>query len=606
MPPICLPDSMVKKISLIACFAVCTFGLTYNIAGYSLLDPDEGRNAEVAREMWVTGDYVIPHLNGLPYLDKPILYFTAGATSMRFLGPTEFAARLPSLLFTVATVLLVAWFGTTAFGSGAGIVAAVATASTPFTLAYARVVIFDSALTFFIVAALVSFYMAVEMRMRGGRAEGRKGGREINGGTGATDPGCEDVDEDATAPATYRATAHEGWTAIAWVAMGFGVLTKGPVALVLPLLVAAPFAWRYRAWKALGDPIAVLLFLAIVAPWLVAVSLRVPDFLEYALVTETLQRFSTTNLNRTGPVWYFLTILPAAALPWTLVVAGTGPTLISNRDEAGRLDRRIFFLLLWIVLPLLLFTISQSKRPQYVLPLVPAVALLVAAAWQARPNALPGARLGAGGITALGLFFLAAAPHIPNFVPASPGVAAHIPGTAVFLGAVCVGAGILAWFAHKRWDVLLLAFSLPVAAIPVSSRGLMEGIGEDRSAAPLARAIAGATGPATPVVGVGAFPPSLPFYLQRTITVATADGSEITSNYLTRHIREYRGLGSQLRKADWWRDALLACPQPTVFVARSNDQDVRDVLAHMDLIAETRKYVAYGPCGLETLARVDR
>ncbi len=566
-----LPGITIRHLWLVGCIAVCLVGLTYNIAGYALLDPDEGRNAEVAREMATTGDYVLPHINGLPYLDKPILYFAVGAVSIRLLGPNGFAARLPSLLFTLATIALVGWFAQRLFGGRAGITAATATAATPFTLAYARIVIFDSALTFFVVLALVSLYLAID---EGGKAERRKGGK--------------------------------GWTSLAWVAMAFGVLTKGPIAIVLPLLVAVPFAVRYRAWRALIDPVAILLFVAIVAPWVVAVSLRIPDFLEYSLVTETLRRFSTTELERTGPIWYFLSIFPAAALPWSLVLAGAGRSGSRYREKDGRMDRRILFLLLWIVLPILFFSLSQSKRPQYILPLIPAVALLVAGAWQKQSADLPGARWGAGGLLAVGVFLMAASRTIPNLVPASPHITAAIPHTAIVLGGACLGSGVLAWLTHRRRDILLLAFSLPVAAIPFSSRVLMEEIGNERSTALFADAIVGVAGRSAIVVGVGAYPPSLPFYLQHTVIVATADGSELTSNYLTQHIHEYRGFGSTLRRADWWQETLLTCSRPTVFVTRSENGEARDILSHLDFIMDNGKYVAYGPCGLETLGRTDR
>lgn len=558
-----LPVTSIRGLWLVACMALCLAGLTHNLAGYALLDPDEGRNAEIAREMATTGDYVLPHLNGLPYLDKPTLFFAVGAVAIKILGPTEFAARLPSLLFTLATIVLVAWFAQRLFGRGAGVTAAIATAATPFTLAYARIVIFDSALTFFVVLALVSFYFAIEERLA-------------------------------------------GWTALAWVAIAFGVLTKGPIAIVLPLLVAVPFAVYCRAWRGLADPTAILLFVAIVAPWVTAVSLRIPDFLEYALVTETVRRFSTTELERTGPMWYFLAIFPAAALPWSLVLAGAGRHCVRFRDRNGRFDRRILFLLLWIVLPLLFFTLSQSKRPQYILPIIPAVALLIAACWHIRSVNLPGARWGAVGLVGIGLSLLAINRIIPALVPAASAIAAAIPGTAVVLGAACIGGGVLAWFAHRRSHVLLFAFSLPVAAIPFSSRALMEEIGKERSTALLAEAIVDAAGRTPVVVGVAAYPPSLPFYLRQTVIVATADGAELTSNYLTRRIRDYRGFGSPLRGADWWREALLTCARPTVFVALSRNREAREALSRLDLIMDGGKYVAYGPCGLETLAKTDR
>jgi 4-amino-4-deoxy-L-arabinose transferase-like glycosyltransferase len=258
--------------------------------------------------------------------------------------------------------------------------------------------------------------------------------------------------------------------------------------------------------------------------------------------------------------------------------------------------------LLWITLPLLFFTLSQSKRPQYVLPMVPAVALLIASTWQEPSERLPGTRLGAVGLAALGSFFIAASRMIPNLVPASPETAAAIPFTAVFLGTVCLGAGVLAWIAQRRKELLLLAFSLPVVAIPFSSHSLMREIGNERSAALIAEAITEAAGTPVRVIGVEAYPPSLPFYLQHTMIVATDDGSELTSNYLTRHVREYRGFGAPLRRFDWWQDALLTCSEPTVFIVSREDARTREALGALSLVIETDKYVAYGPCGMETLA----
>jgi len=133
--------------------------LGWNLNGYRLLDPDEGRNAEVAREMAGSNDYLIPHLDGLPYLDKPIVYFAVTALAMKMLGPTETAARLPAYLATLATIALLVWFGRRRWGPDAGWLTGLAFATMPLTLAYAHTAIVDSTLTLCTTAAIVCFFL---------------------------------------------------------------------------------------------------------------------------------------------------------------------------------------------------------------------------------------------------------------------------------------------------------------------------------------------------------------------------------------------------------------------------------------------------------------
>ena len=117
------------------------------------MDPDEGRNADVAREMAVSGDFVVPHLNGLPYLDKPVFLFAASALSIRALGADELAARLPTLVFSLGTVVLVTLFGWLRFGHRTGLIAGMMLASSPIVLAFAGTVIFDAVLMFWVSCA---------------------------------------------------------------------------------------------------------------------------------------------------------------------------------------------------------------------------------------------------------------------------------------------------------------------------------------------------------------------------------------------------------------------------------------------------------------------
>jgi 4-amino-4-deoxy-L-arabinose transferase-like glycosyltransferase len=557
--------------------------LTWRVDGYPLFEPDEGRNAEVMREMAASNGYLLPRLNGLPYLDKPIVSFAAGAVAMEIMGPTEKAARLPSIVFTVLTILLVAWFGRRLFGRSGAWTAALAYAASPLTIAYARTVIFDAAFTFWVAAALVSFFLAAESPPPSPPPHPGAGRGDQERGEGG---------------------GEKWWGTAGWLATAAGVLTKGPVILVFVLFVALPYALWRRRWRAVVDPVGLLAGVAIVLPWVLAVSRTVPDFLSYVLTVETVQRVATSALGRTEPFWYFVPILLAAGLPWTVaIVAGWRRDLL--RLPAGGFDRRTVFLLLWIALPFLFFSLSQSKRPQYILPLMPALGLLLARLWHAGRDVLPGVRAAAGALVVIGGGLIARRDWIAGLFDTTPAVAERIPATALALGLMAAVAGSLVFAAGERRQHVLLALAAPACAIPLVGMPLLRAIGADRSSEALAEALAPVITADTEVVGVEAYPLSLPFYLRRPLTLATRDGAELTSNYVTRHVDLLRRLpGSTLRPADWWREALALCRQPRVFVVGVDDAAARDILdAELPLRGTTRKVAAYGPCGLSGFAQ---
>jgi len=327
--------------------------LALGIGSFPLIEPDEGRNAEVAREMAETNNYVLPHLNGLPYLDKPVVFFAAAAVMIEILGPSELAVRLASFLFALATALLVGCFAHRIFGRQQAFVAVVAAITAPLAIALSRAVIMDSATSFFMVLALISFHRAIEKRCSA---------RERVG----------------------AARSWIGWTVLAWTAIALGVLTKGPVALAVPLMVAAPFAvWR-RASLAVWNPLGAIVLAAVVAPWVWAVSREIPGFLHYVVVTETWARMTTDELRRTQPFWYFLPVLLAGAFPWSIVALFGLRSRAIDLDADRRADR--VFLWLWLLVPLIFFSLSRGKQEQYMLPLVSAIALLVASRWSDRPR----------------------------------------------------------------------------------------------------------------------------------------------------------------------------------------------------------------------------
>ena len=500
--------SLSERGLLIAWSVIAAIAIGLQLGGYPLLDADEGRNGEVGREMAATNDYVMPRFDGLLYLDKPIIYFAAEAATMEVVGPTEFAARFPSWLFTVATALLLAWFAESPSpgasrhplprgeGRGEGPLAALIFLSMPLTIAFARTVIFDSALSFFITLALIAFYLE-------------------------------------------RPT-------LAWAGMAFGVITKGPVALAVPLIVAIPFAIWHKKLRHLASIAGLLLFVVIIAPWVWAISRVVPDFLQYVLVTETAQRLTTGALKRTGPPWYFIPYLIGGALPWSFGIFGRRTT--DNRQPL--LDR---YLTLWIAVPFIFFSLSQSKRPQYILPLMPAIALLVARRTSHRATAIA--------LAVVGALLLAALPFVHVDYPLTP---------ALILGISALVCGVLAIF--KRGAISVMALSIPMLLIPIVTNPVMRAIAARRSTQSLVAQVRPYLGSDTEVIGIEAFTGSMAFYLQRPIVIVTPNAEELTSNYIIRHYSKFANdPRSTIRPMSWLPNAFDRT-RPRVIFVRDNDR----------------------------------
>ena len=525
-----------ERAILTAALLLVVAMLFVHLGGYPLLDADEGRNAEVAREMAATNDYVMPRLDGLPYLDKPIIFFAASAAFMEFLGPTETAARLPALMFTLMTAAALAWFA-----RRNGIewrATAIIFLTTPLTLAFSRTVIFDSALTFFITVAILAFYEAVEY------AKPRQ------------------------------------WSTVAWAAIAFGVITKGPVALAVPLLVAIPYAiWRKRS-RALVSIGGLVAFVVIVTPWVWAISRAVPDFLHYVFITETAGRLTSGELKRTGPPWYFVPFLIGGAFPW-IAAAMFGERRAASGERERWLDR---FLLFWIGVPFVFFSLSQSKRPQYILPLMPAIALFVARRWF---EGRRGPRAAAIATIAFGLLLFAAAP----LVKLRPEYADAARYAAIVVGACAIVGGVTALIASRTFA--LIALTLPVIAIPIAANPLMNALAVRRSTKALIAQLQPFTGGAE-VIGVEAFSGSMAFYLRAPIVVVSPDAEEFTSNYLTRHYAQFANDRSTLHAPSWLPRAFDHSRQ-RVFLVRSNDAANRALLERNGarMAATSARFVAY-------------
>jgi len=511
--------------------------LAWGIGSYPLIDQDEGRNGEVAREMAATNDYVLPHLNGLPYIDKPVLSFAATAAAMELLGPTELAARLVPLLCSLATALLIGCYAGRWYGREAGWVAGIAAIAAPLSLAFSRVVILDSLLALLVAASLVAFDTAIERRVAGRN--------------------------------------DRPWNVLAWAAIGLGILTKGPVALALPLMIVAPYAvWRRASW-AVWNPIGPVIAAALVAPWVGFMEARLPGYLRYVAITETWQRVSSDELQRSQPWWYLIAIAAVGFFPWWLLVFG-------RRDTRPRPDPRRVLAWLWLLVPMVFFSLSRSKMPQYILPLMPAVALLVASRWRgSRRPARPGAWLALAGWSAIAAAMIAIAVGAIDTGRLNPAVAAALSTPSWIMAGVCLTAVVVGAAAirseHPR--ALVVALGLPVVAIPVVLGPAISALAEDRSERALVQLIQTELPAETEVLGLEAWRPSVAFYLRRPVPIASRDGDELRSNFIVRTAERWIRDDGVLRPVPDPPSSVARCDQPTVVLVHARRRDLQSMLA---------------------------
>ncbi|MBL8526831.1 MAG: glycosyltransferase family 39 protein [Burkholderiales bacterium] len=475
------PLARSRLLLLLLAVAVVWFG---NLEYRKLFHPDEGRYAEIPREMVASADWLTPRLNGIKYFEKPPLQYWATAAAYRVFGEAQWTSRLWTALSGFLAVLLTYAAGLRLSGPDAGLYAALLLVSSAGFVLGGHYNTLDMGLTFFLTLALVAFLFAQrDHQTRRGRAL---------------------------------------WMHVAWAAAAGAVLSKGLVGAVLPAggLVAYTLLTRdFAVWRRLNPVTGVLLFLALAAPWFVQVSLANPEFPRYFFIHEHFQRFLTTAHYRDQPWWFFLPVLVLGLLPWTTLVPGAlAQAWRSESDGSGFRARR--FLLAYAGFILLFFSASSSKLEAYVLPMLPAIALLLGE----RVAALQPGRLRRHLVFALtlGLIVLAAPIVLRRFGPVE---LAALPETfdrwlqaaGAVLAAGAAGALHLAGRGRPRGAVVVAALAALVAAQFGNSGA--EALSPARSGYDLAVKIAPLLRPDTPFYSFGMYEQTIPFYLKRKTTL---------------------------------------------------------------------------------------
>jgi 4-amino-4-deoxy-L-arabinose transferase-like glycosyltransferase len=341
--------------------AVCLALYVSNLNGYPLFDVDEPRYAESAREMIVRGDWITPYFNDAVRFDKPVLFYWLIMLSYGIFGVSEFAARLVSAFAAMSMVLGTFEFGRFWVSKRFGLIAALILATCVQMIGLARMSITDMTLASFMVGTSLTLFMACHRSQR--------------------------------------------WWLLAGLLSGLGVLTKGPVAIVLPgmiLMAYATFAGRLKhTFATRWFPVALALCFTVSIPWyLLAWQANGQPFLD-ALFLHNVDRFKGVVSGHDQPWYFFLVVILAGFLPWSLYFPAQlrwltrqsaaikalfrkTPELTPGEEEQSLLPVTLYSLL-WAVLVFLFFTAAQTKLLTYILPLFPAASLAMATLWYREP-----------------------------------------------------------------------------------------------------------------------------------------------------------------------------------------------------------------------------
>jgi 4-amino-4-deoxy-L-arabinose transferase-like glycosyltransferase len=461
-------------------FAVWFSNLEYR----KLVRPDEGRYAEIPREMVATGDWNTPRLNGVKYFEKPALQYWATAAAYTVFGEHHWTARLWPALTGFLGILVVGFTGIRLFGTTAGLYAAAVLASSLLYVLIGHINTLDMGVSFFMGLGLCSFLLAHR-------------------------------------PAV-PARENRRWMHVTWAALAFSVLSKGLIGLVLPgaVLVLYTLIQRdWHLWTRLHLLSGLALLFAITAPWFVAVSLANPEFFHFFFIHEHFERFLTKVHGRYQPWWYFVPILLMGMLPWVV-------PMFDALGRAWKTDgKRSFqpkrFLLVWALFIYFFFSISDSKLPSYILPIFPALALLIGERltnlsgrglfWQTIP------------MLALAVAALWLSPDVAHMgdeeVP--PELYRHYAPWLIGAGATLLGGTLLTLYWSRRNRVTPAVLALGFSGMIASQLVLTghESLSPASSAYHLVQQFRPYLKPGIPFYSVEMYEQTLPFYIKRTVTV---------------------------------------------------------------------------------------
>jgi 4-amino-4-deoxy-L-arabinose transferase-like glycosyltransferase len=367
-PPPASKESLPIRIGwlalILATLYVCYFS---HLGAIGFVGPDEPRYAWIARAMAETGDWITPRLYGKPWFEKPPLYYWGAALSFKLFGVSEAAARLPSAVSALLATLALAWLALRLYGAETArwlvLFLPTTVGMIGFSHAAATDMPFSAMFTIAMVAAAVLLQLVPP---------------ELSPSAATrSSPQLPSSSLASFTSSSYLAAALFGFF------LGLAVLAKGPAGIIL--CGGAVFFWtlitkRWRDAFYLFHPAAIAAFCVTALPWYILCAHRNPDFFRIFIIEHNFKRFLTPEFQHIQPFWFYAEIILLAFLPWTAAFIWTLIVGLSRLIQAKRLSASTYFLLCWAGFCFVFFTISRSKLPGYILPAIPAIALILSRA----------------------------------------------------------------------------------------------------------------------------------------------------------------------------------------------------------------------------------